>query len=270
MIVVHGGDGSHSYRKLTRVDLGGGATHGPAGPGREPIVSAPKASAFRIQTTMMEPEMTTNRAFGLVLAVVFAALPVTARAADTKPAAASAASRDVIVQASSLPKSALSEWLFLNDPLSPGGKMVGTLNSGGDLDPPPEEDPHVIFKIKVEGGVPYRCWVHMKVGTPKGVSKANKLWLQFTKAVDAKGKETLKPGSESYLTAVGTNTPGWLWVPCTAAGEKAPGALLTFKGGGEITVRVQAGMEGVGFDQLVLSPARFLEQAPTEAVVEKK
>jgi hypothetical protein len=29
-------------------------------------------------------------------------------------------------------------------------------------------------------------------------------------------------------------------------------------------------MEGVGFDQLVLSPARFLAQAPTQAVVEKK
>ena len=29
-----------------------------------------------------------------------------------------------------------------------------------------------------------------------------------------------------------------------------------------------AGMEGVGFDQLVLSPARFLNTPPTEAVVQ--
>jgi hypothetical protein len=28
-------------------------------------------------------------------------------------------------------------------------------------------------------------------------------------------------------------------------------------------------MEGVGFDQVLLSPARFLESAPTEAVVKK-
>jgi len=34
-------------------------------------------------------------------------------------------------------------------------------------------------------------------------------------------------------------------------------------------VRVQAGMEGVGFDQFLLSPARFLEAPPSEAVVEK-
>ena len=37
----------------------------------------------------------------------------------------------------------------------------------------------------------------------------------------------------------------------------------------EASVRVQAGMEGVGFDQLVLSPAQFLERAPSEAVVPK-
>ncbi len=211
-------------------------------------------------------------AIGVLAAAAIAGLPLTLAAAETKPAApaASAASRDVVVYASNLPKSALSEWEFWNDPLSPGGKMLGTPNSGGNLDPPPEEDPHVIFKARVEGGVPYRCWVHMKVGTPKGVSKANKLWLQFSKAVDAKGNEILKPDSGSYLTAQGPAASGWAWVPCLAAGEQAPGSRLTFKSGGEITVRVQAGMEGVGFDQLLLSPARFLDQAPTVAVVEKK
>jgi hypothetical protein len=55
MIVVHGGDGSHSYRKLTSVGMGGGASHVPAGRGREPIVSAPKTAAIRILTTVTEP-----------------------------------------------------------------------------------------------------------------------------------------------------------------------------------------------------------------------
>ena len=197
-----------------------------------------------------------------------ASLSAAAGAADTKPAA-SAASRDVIFHAASLIKSDLSEWQMWNDPVSPGGKMAGTPNAGGNLDPPPEEDPHVTFKMKVERGVPYRVWVHMKVGTPKGVSKANKLWLQFSKAVDAKGKEILKPGSTSYLTAQGPATPGWAWVPCMFAGEQAPGSTITFKSGGEISVLIQAGMEGVGFDQLLLSPARFLDQPPADAVVEQ-
>lgn len=214
--------------------------------------------------------MSARLVLGLFLATSLASLPGAASAADLKPADASPASRDVILYASAVPKAGVSEWLFMNDPASPGGKMLGTVNSGGNLDPPPEEDPHVTFKLQVEGGVSYRCWVHMKVGTPKGVSKANKLWLQFSKAVDAKGKELLKPGSENYLTAQGPATPGWAWVPCLGSGDKLPGALLTFKSGGEISVLVQAGMEGVGFDQLVLSPVRFLDQAPTTPIVEKK
>jgi hypothetical protein len=43
---------------------------------------------------------------------------------------------------------------------------------------------------------------------------------------------------------------------------------VRFAAAGEVTVRIQAGMEGVGFDQVVLSPAKYLETAPTEAVVQ--
>jgi hypothetical protein len=45
--------------------------------------------------------------------------------------------------------------------------------------------------------------------------------------------------------------------------------LIFFRTGGEVTVRLQAGMEGVGFDQVVLSPARFLAKPPAEVVVRK-
>ncbi len=183
-------------------------------------------------------------------------------------AAAQEAPPDIVVYASELPKSALSEFDFWNDAASPGGRLVGTPNTGGRLDPPPENDPHVTFKIQVRGGVPYRCWVHMKVGAPKGESRANRLWVQASGAVDQAGAETLKPGSGSYLTARGPTQQGWTWVGCDPqrpTGER----LIRFRTSGEVTVRIQAGMEGVGFDQFVLSPVRFLETAPTEAVVPK-
>ena len=204
-------------------------------------------------------------ACGLMVAAGFTGTTHAAPAPDAK-----AAERDVIVYASSLPKTALSEFVFWNDPASPGGKLAGTHNSGGNLDPPPEDDPHVMFEVQVEGGVAYRCWIHMKVGAPKGVSKANKFWVQFTKAVDAKGKEFLKPSTSSYLTAQGPAEQGWAWVPCLGAGEKSPGAIIKFKSSGKVTVRMQAGMEGVGFDQFILSPVRFFDQAPTDSVVAKQ
>lgn len=174
---------------------------------------------------------------------------------------------EVIVYASELPKRALSEFEFWDDPSSPGGKLVGTFNKGEDLDPPPESDPHVTFKVTVRGGVPYRCWIHMKVGPPKGIAKANRIFVQVTGAVDASGQETLTPRSRSYLTAQGPTQLGWTWVGCDPAvgGER----LIRFRTDGEVTVQLQAGMEGVGFDQFVLSPARYLDNAPADAIVAK-
>ena len=171
---------------------------------------------------------------------------------------------EVVVYASDLPGSALSEFDFWKDPASPGGKLAGTPNGGGHLDPPPENDPHVTFKVRVQRGVPYRCWIHMKVGAPKGESQANMLWVQFSDAVNKANRDAYRPGTESYLTATGPTRQGWSWVGCEGAEP-----LIYFRTGGEVSVRLQAGMEGVGFDQVVLSPARFLTQAPAEAVVRK-
>jgi len=195
----------------------------------------------------------------------FALAALTAVTVGAGVAAGQAPSPDVVVHASALPGSALSEFDVWSDPASPGGKLVGVPNTGGDLDPPPEDDPNVRFKARVLGGVAYRCWIHMKVGPPKGKALANRLWVQFSGAVDEQGRETLKPGSASYLTAQGPTQQGWTWVGCDAGSSPA---LVRFKAAGEVTVRIQAGMEGVGFDQVVLSPARFLNTPPTEAVVQ--
>ena len=191
----------------------------------------------------------------------------TAQAAITTSAPTpQAALGDVVVYASDLPESALSEFEIWDDPAAPGGKMVGTPNTGGHLDPPPEDDPHVTFSISIQGGVPYRCWVHMKVGAPQGESQANMLWVQLSDAVDTANQEVFKPDTGSYLTAQGPTQEGWTWVGCDLAGSDS---LINFRTSGEITVRLQAGMEGVGFDQFVLSPAQFLQHPPSEAVVKK-
>jgi hypothetical protein len=194
-------------------------------------------------------------------------------ASEPSPTAAAEESDDqaeeVVLYAAELDPSALREFEFWDDPAAPGGKLVGTRHTGQELDPPPEDDPHVLFETRVIGGVPYRCWVHMKVGTPEGVSQANKLWLQFSNAVDQANNEILKPDSASYLTAQGPTEQGWSWVGCTMEGADQAKSLIYFRSSGMITVRIQAGMEGVGFSQFILSPARYLEQPPSEAIVTK-
>ena len=105
----------------------------------------------------------------------------------------------------------------------------------------------------------------MKVGTPKGKSQANVLWVQISNAVDKANKEVLKPGTGSYLTAQGPAREGWAWVGCESSEP-----LIHFRTSGEVTVRLQAGMEGVGFDQFLLSPARFLDKPPSDAILHKQ
>jgi hypothetical protein len=177
---------------------------------------------------------------------------------------------EIVVYASDLPKRALSEFDFWDDPASPGGRLVGTPNTGDELDPPPENDPHVTFQVEVQQGVPYRCWIHMKVGAPKGKSQANRFWVQFSDAVDEANREVFRPRTESYLTARGPTREGWAWVGCDLEDSSPSESLVRFRKSGEVTVRLQAGQEGVGFDQFVLSPERFLEQPPTEAVLRKQ
>jgi len=176
---------------------------------------------------------------------------------------------EVIVYASDLSSDALVELDFIDDSASPGGNLIGLPNTGDELDPPPENDPHATFKVQIQSGVPYRCWIHMKVGVPKGRSQANLIWVQFSDSVDQANQAVFRPGTNSYLTAQGSEQPGWMWVGCEATGSAAPGALVYFQTSGEATIRLQAGAEGVGFDQFILSPAKFLNTPPSVPIVEK-
>ena len=147
------------------------------------------------------------------------------------------------------------------------GRMVGTPNEGGDLDPPPENDPHVTFTAQVRSGISYRCWIHMKVGAPKGVSQANRLWVQFSESVDAANNAVFRPDTASYLTVQGPTDLGWTWVGCDLEGSGPQESQVFFGINGETTVRLQAGMEGVGFDQFILGPTQYLGQPPSQEIV---
>ena len=208
----------------------------------------------------------------LVLALISACAsgPSTAPVVNTVTVETSEGSPpEVIVYASELSSDALVELDFIDDSASPGGSLIGLPNTGDELDPPPENDPHASFKVQIQSGVPYRCWIHMKVGEPKGRSTANIVWVQFSDSVNQANQEVFRPGTNSYLTAQGPEQQGWAWVGCDAAGSAGPEALVYFQSSGEATVRLQAGAEGVGFDQFILSPAKFLNEPPSEPIVEK-
>jgi len=56
---------------------------------------------------------------------------------------------------------------------------------------------------------------------------------------------------------------------CDVADDKSADPLVHFRTSGDVTVRLQARREGVGFDQFLLSSTRFPEKPRSEAVVKK-
>jgi hypothetical protein len=140
-------------------------------------------------------------------------------------------SPEIVVYAADVPDSALFELDKSDDPASPGGKLIDLLNNGNELNPPPQNDPHVTFQVKVQSGIPYRCWIHMKVGEAQGSSQANVIWVQLSNALDAANQEILKPGTGSYLTARGPAEPGWTWVSCNQSSQ-SPGSMIHFNTNG--------------------------------------
>ena len=207
--------------------------------------------------------------FGTLLMILLSAC--TGSSASTPIVSTTAAnavggsSSEVIVYASDLSPDALSELDIINDSSSPNGQLIGLPNNGDELDPPPENDPHATFTVEVQSGVPYRCWIHMKVGTPQGRSTANVVWVQFSGSFDQAKQEVFRPGTNSYLTVQGPEQQGWAWVGCGTGAE----SLVYFQTNSEVTVRIQAGAEGVGFDQFLLSSAKFLTTPPSEPIVKK-
>ncbi|MHB8113709.1 MAG: hypothetical protein ACYDHA_09675 [Bellilinea sp.] len=194
--------------------------------------------------------------------------PATPAASMPAQSSSTGGKAEIVVYMADLGENALTELDFVAETAAAGGKMVSLPNNGDELDPPPENDPHVLFSVPVLSDTPYRCWVHLKVGAPKGKSQANVVWIQVSGAQDGAGNAAYQPGSASYLTAQGPTTEGWTWVSCD--GEMgSTQSLISFNTAGEITVRLQAGAEGVGFDQFVLSSAQFLEEPPSAAIVEK-
>jgi hypothetical protein len=177
------------------------------------------------------------------------------------------AAREVVVHVAELPKGALYGELGLaDDPGAAGGKLA-LIPQQGDTKDPLENDAQAVFKVQVQAGVPYRCWVRMRVGKAKGISPANLLYVQFTNAVDKAGKEILTLGTADYLTLRAPPKEGWLWLGRDLSDAKSVEPEIRFRTSGEVTVRIAAGLEGVGFDQFVLSPAKHLEKPPAEAVV---
>jgi hypothetical protein len=173
--------------------------------------------------------------------------------------------RDVVLYASEA-ATRVGSWTPVNDATAAGGQYLNNANAGAALQSPPLATPNHYFEMSftAQAGVGYRIWLRGKAYNNNGNSDS--AWVQFAGSVNASGTPMWRIGTTSgtYINIeenAGTGLNSWGWQD-NGYGINVLGPLVYFATSGTQTLRIQPREDGLGIDQIVLSPDTFLTTAP--------
>ena len=175
---------------------------------------------------------------------------------------AAAAAPDIVLYASDV--SHMSGWLLVSDSTAAGGLKLSSDDNGWsstEAPPPPSSAPVASFAIDVPATGNYRLWLRMK---GKDNSKWNEsVWVQFSNAT-RNGTEVYRWGTNQALlvnleNCLACGIQQWGWQDNSWWLNQSP--VVTLRQGPQF-VYVGIREDGVEFDQIVLSPERYLNSAP--------
>ena len=160
-----------------------------------------------------------------------------------------------------------SQWQIEPDTTAAGGARLSTANLGAPTVTVPEASPLDFFELEFTAtpNTAYRLWMRGKATSNNGYNDS--VWVQFADAVNANGVpiniETTKAEWVNLQDCSGATLNGWGWQdngyarsPCGFLGP------LIYFGSPEQTIRVQTREDGAAFDQIVLSPRKYLSASP--------
>jgi hypothetical protein len=115
-----------------------------------------------------------------------------------------------------------------------------------------------------DAGTAYRVWLRSKA--ERNAYTNDSVYVQFSQSVTSTGAPTYRIGTTSASIFVledcsGCAISGWGWND-NGYGAGVLGPLIYFEKSGTQTLRVQAREDGISIDQIVLSAAKYLTQAP--------
>jgi regulation of enolase protein 1 (concanavalin A-like superfamily) len=180
--------------------------------------------------------------------------------------AAAARPADIVIYASDVPSAARhGAWIIGGDPSSPGSIKLQTADSGVAhlANPLASPSDYVDVTFSAPANTPYTIWLRMRALNDSKFNDA--VWVQFSDAV-ANGSRVHALGSTSGLLVNlatdydAASLDGWGWQNTAYWLQQA--TTVTFAAAGTHTVRIQTREDGVQWDQLVLSPDRYLTAAP--------
>ena len=172
---------------------------------------------------------------------------------------------DIVVYASEAAVRA-GTWRVVSDTTAAGGQRLEQPEAGAAAIDPPLANPthYVEFSVNVVPDTNYRMWLRLKGAGNSGYSDS--VWVQTADTVDASDTPVFRIGTTSATRVnlqdcTGCSIAGWGWQD-NGFGTGTLGPLLRFATGGAQTIRIQAREDGVSIDQVVLSPATYLNRAP--------
>jgi regulation of enolase protein 1 (concanavalin A-like superfamily) len=173
---------------------------------------------------------------------------------------------DIVVRAADLPASAPHGiWSTTSDTTAAGGSKLTTSDSGWSSIDTPLANPanYVDVTFNANAGTPYRVWLRLKA---RDNTKSNdSVWVQFSDArvngspaypLNSAGGLLVNLATDSGASSL----VGWGWENSAYWLNQA--TTVTFANSGAHTLRIQVREDGVEFDQVVLSPATYLNARP--------
>jgi phosphatidylserine/phosphatidylglycerophosphate/cardiolipin synthase-like enzyme len=155
---------------------------------------------------------------------------------------------------------------LISDATAAGGTALQSINSGGAKIVTALSTPATYAELQfvAEAGRPYRVWLRGRADQDHWSSDS--VHLQFSGTVDAAGNPTYRIGtSDSAVVNLedcsGCGLDGWGWQD-NGWGVGVLGPPIYFATTGANTLRVQNREDGLMIDQIVLSPATYLERSP--------
>jgi len=174
---------------------------------------------------------------------------------------------NIVIWASDVPSATIwGNWSKVFDASAAGQTALRNPDAGAPKLAAPLANPTSYFDMtfSAQSGIPYRLWMRAKA---QNDSPYNDSWfVQFSGSVDATGASVFRIGSTSGTVinledCSGCGLSGWGWQD-NGWGVGVLGPLIYFQTTGTQTLRVQAREDGVSIDQMVLSPAQYLNAAP--------
>ena len=137
--------------------------------------------------------------------------------------------------------------------------------NGAKLSAPLAQPTHYFeLAFTAQAGTPYRLWVRSRAD--KNYWGNDSAFVQFDGAVTASGAPAFRIGTTSATPVnleecSGCGLSGWGWED-NGWGRGVLGPPIVFQTSGPQRLRIQSREDGLSIDQVVLSPERYLTNAP--------